>query len=201
MLPPAPGLLSTITGCFVLSETFCARSRATVSSGPPAGYGTTNRIGFDGYGCASAKPALLATTANVTESTEIHGDHGATGAMERKPFSVGVTLAMVRIASLSLLVKLFPLPPWSPWNSVFSVTMALVISVRERRCRRGGGLRPRHDRRRSRSVDGGRGRRWGSWPRECGGAPPRPSRSSRGGRCRAGRREAGRGATGRAPSS
>ena len=37
MLPPAPGTLSTTTGCLMLAETFCPRRRATVFSGPPGG--------------------------------------------------------------------------------------------------------------------------------------------------------------------
>jgi hypothetical protein len=36
MLPPAPALFSTITGCPIFSESFFAMMRAAVSVPPPA---------------------------------------------------------------------------------------------------------------------------------------------------------------------
>ena len=41
MPPPAPGLLSTITGCFRSRLIASATGRATVSATPPGGNGTT----------------------------------------------------------------------------------------------------------------------------------------------------------------
>src|SRR5689334_11628821 len=51
--PPAPGLLSTITGTRHASLSFLPSSRAKMSFDPPAGYGTTIVTGFAGYGCCA----------------------------------------------------------------------------------------------------------------------------------------------------
>jgi hypothetical protein len=45
---PAPARFSTTTGCFRVSESFCAAARENVSVGPPGGKGTIQRSGFDG---------------------------------------------------------------------------------------------------------------------------------------------------------
>src|SRR5205085_4317265 len=55
-LPPAPGRLSTMTTPSV-SLTLSASARATMSSGPPGGYGTTRRMGLP---CARAGRAMKA---------------------------------------------------------------------------------------------------------------------------------------------
>jgi hypothetical protein len=54
ILPPAPGLFSTTTGCFHLSLSFCAMTRASASEAPPGVCGTTMRTVFDGNVCAAA---------------------------------------------------------------------------------------------------------------------------------------------------
>ena len=46
--PAAPPRLSTTTGCPRRSDSFCANVRPTMSVLPPGGYGTMNRIGFEG---------------------------------------------------------------------------------------------------------------------------------------------------------
>ena len=48
MVPPAPALFSTMTGCFRKSCIGFWIARASWSVVPPAGYGTTMRIGLDG---------------------------------------------------------------------------------------------------------------------------------------------------------
>src|SRR5262245_23978770 len=65
MVPPAPVGFSTITDW--PSETFIrsARMRASVSLGPPAGYGTTMLIVRDGKLSASALPTSAATMVNA----------------------------------------------------------------------------------------------------------------------------------------
>jgi len=60
MLVPAPGLLSTITGCPRLTDICWPTERAIASTAPPAVYPTTIRIGFNGK--ASAACALPDTT-------------------------------------------------------------------------------------------------------------------------------------------
>src|SRR5690349_17202723 len=55
MLPPAPGLFSTMNGCLSEVVIFSSTMRANVSSGPGTVL-TMTRTGFDGYtaGCANA---------------------------------------------------------------------------------------------------------------------------------------------------
>src|SRR4029077_1547072 len=55
MLPPAPGRLSTSTGCFQASPSFWPSARATVSTAPPAANGTTIRTGLEGNDWAKAR--------------------------------------------------------------------------------------------------------------------------------------------------
>ena len=62
MLPPAPGLFSTITCSFNCTESAVAVARVSVSAGPPAANGTTMRTGRDGNDCARA-PGASATAA------------------------------------------------------------------------------------------------------------------------------------------
>src|SRR5208282_2788209 len=64
MLPAAPGRLSMTTGCPNDSASRCPTSRARMSVVPPAGNGTTSRIGLLGYGWASAPAAVIASTTN-----------------------------------------------------------------------------------------------------------------------------------------
>src|SRR4051794_4454466 len=54
MLPFAPERLSMRTGCFQTSVSFCPMMRARKSEVPPVGYGMIQRIGFEGYSCASS---------------------------------------------------------------------------------------------------------------------------------------------------
>src|SRR5258706_6898712 len=61
MVPPAPGLLSTTTGCFHSSLIFSATSRAETSDEPPGGKPTTNRTGLDGKSAAVWACALVST--------------------------------------------------------------------------------------------------------------------------------------------
>src|SRR5438477_792363 len=56
MLPPAPGRLSTTTGCFQLAVIFSASMRAIRPPALPGGKGTTKRTGLAGYVCAAAAP-------------------------------------------------------------------------------------------------------------------------------------------------
>src|SRR5450755_591191 len=102
MLPPAPGLLSTMTGWCVLSETFCPSRRATESSGPPAGYGTTKRIGFDGYGCACVSRVGMQKIMNHRD----HRDHRG----KLLCLSEGMLVEANPVTSLSL---------WSLWFKMF----------------------------------------------------------------------------------
>ena len=55
-LPPAPGLLSTMTDRPPLLVSSCARMRATMSPPPPAAKPTSSRICLDGNDCARAAP-------------------------------------------------------------------------------------------------------------------------------------------------
>ena len=50
----APGLFSTITGCFQICERLSPSARAIASTPPPAGYGTTMRTSRFGNSCACA---------------------------------------------------------------------------------------------------------------------------------------------------
>src|SRR5688572_21866721 len=63
MLPPAPVLFSTTTGCPHASLSFCPSRRATTSVVPPAANGTTIFTGFDGNACAAASAGAKARTA------------------------------------------------------------------------------------------------------------------------------------------
>src|SRR5687767_13565889 len=57
MLPVAPGLFSTTTGCLYSSESFWPTARARMSEVPPGGYGTMILRGFEGQACPKAAPA------------------------------------------------------------------------------------------------------------------------------------------------
>ena len=61
--PPAPGLLSTITGWPIWADNWSASARATMSAVPPAGAGTMMRTGLPlnaKAGAASANAAVRA---------------------------------------------------------------------------------------------------------------------------------------------
>src|SRR2546423_14561476 len=66
MVVPAPGLFSMMTGCPRRGESFSPTARATMSTPPPGGNGTMNRIGREGYGCAWA---MLAKRRSAAQST------------------------------------------------------------------------------------------------------------------------------------
>src|SRR5688572_29652521 len=61
--PPAPPRLSTTTDCFIDSLKRCATRRATTSVVPPAGNGTTMRIGLVGNSGAEAACERLQASA------------------------------------------------------------------------------------------------------------------------------------------
>jgi hypothetical protein len=74
MEPFAPGLFSTTTGCFSISETPGAIARASVSATPPGGKLTISLIGLSGHVCAigcaqSIEAAINATTLRPTAVT------------------------------------------------------------------------------------------------------------------------------------
>ena len=54
MVEPAPGLLSTITGCLKITDIFSATMRAIKSEPPPGGNPTTILSGLFGKVCAPA---------------------------------------------------------------------------------------------------------------------------------------------------
>src|SRR5882672_10383443 len=62
MMPPALGRFSTITVWPSGLSIACATTRATVSVGPPAAYGTSMLMLWVGYCCATA----TAATAEIT---------------------------------------------------------------------------------------------------------------------------------------
>src|SRR5213075_3042906 len=62
MMPPALGRFSTITVWPIGFSIACATTRATVSVGPPAAYGTSMLTLCVGYCCAAA----TAATAEIT---------------------------------------------------------------------------------------------------------------------------------------
>src|SRR3954467_9037283 len=63
MLPPAPVLFSTGTGCPRASCSFGAMRRAERSTGPLAAYGTMKWMGLDGQAWPSTWPAIAVSTA------------------------------------------------------------------------------------------------------------------------------------------
>src|SRR2546426_7642317 len=70
--PPAPGLFSTITGCPMLSDSFCPTRRAKRSLPPPAAKPTIKRIGLLGKFAASspcARADCAASTTNAANPT------------------------------------------------------------------------------------------------------------------------------------
>src|SRR4051812_31815230 len=65
MVPPAPGLLSTITGWSSAVESLSANTRVSTSVGPPAGNGTIIFTGFCGHVCAGASGAKAHASRNA----------------------------------------------------------------------------------------------------------------------------------------
>src|ERR1041384_971248 len=49
MMPPAPALFSITNGLPSSSAIFAVTTRATMSTAPPAGNGSSNRVGLSGY--------------------------------------------------------------------------------------------------------------------------------------------------------
>src|SRR3954469_13119525 len=64
MLLP-PGFTSTTTGWVSYSESPCCTARATMSTVPPGGFGTTICTGFHGKLCAAAEPAKAKAAISV----------------------------------------------------------------------------------------------------------------------------------------
>src|SRR3954471_606903 len=73
-LPPAPGLLSTITGWRNASCNLPPTSRASTSTAPPAANGTMMRTGLLGKFCAEAAPhgATSAAAVSASASASLH---------------------------------------------------------------------------------------------------------------------------------
>ncbi|HSI02110.1 MAG TPA: hypothetical protein VLA02_16025 [Reyranella sp.] len=65
MLPPAPVLLSTITGCFHSLDSLSATMRHSVSFEPPAGNGTMMRTDFCGQVWAAAGDTASSSAART----------------------------------------------------------------------------------------------------------------------------------------
>src|SRR5262249_35953942 len=70
MLPAAPGRLSTTTGLPQRSPSFCATSRAMMSTPPPGANPTSMRTGFAGY-CAPAPSGASAAATAVSAAMRI----------------------------------------------------------------------------------------------------------------------------------
>src|SRR6202035_5695941 len=66
MIPPAPDLFSMMNDLPRSSDIFAVMTRATMSTAPPAGNGSSRRIGRSGY---SAKPAPAPASHSVNAST------------------------------------------------------------------------------------------------------------------------------------
>jgi hypothetical protein len=93
----APGLLSTITGCFHASDSFGARRRATVSMPPPGGKPMTMRTcraGKTSWAWASGATSAEASTDNSTgtrtdtsrdTSRDTSGGAGTTASVAHAP--------------------------------------------------------------------------------------------------------------------
>jgi N-acetylmuramic acid 6-phosphate (MurNAc-6-P) etherase len=64
-MPPAPPMFSTMTCWPKSSLTRAAMMRATVSTGPPAAYGTTRVTGRTGQSCALALAAHVSAVASA----------------------------------------------------------------------------------------------------------------------------------------
>src|SRR5438067_4274210 len=126
MLPPAPGRLSTVTGCASASLIFGARSRAVLSTTPPAAKGTTIRIGFAGYPCAEALVATSAITAATRAFMKID-------LLTRAAFAL-----LAAIASSVALAQAFPskplhiIVPFPPGGAVDPLVRALANGLTER---------------------------------------------------------------------
>src|SRR5262245_55876584 len=65
MLPPAPGLFSTTTGCPNAVDSFCPMIRASVSVLPPGAKGTTYVIGWLGHVSGAAAYDTVPIAANA----------------------------------------------------------------------------------------------------------------------------------------
>src|SRR5689334_5708770 len=70
IIPPAPGLFSTITGWPMRLRSGSARTRANVSGVEAAANGTMIRIGRCGQSCANAK---VESSAPIAETTRLTG--------------------------------------------------------------------------------------------------------------------------------
>src|SRR2546421_8012947 len=76
MLPPAPGLFSTTTGCPRACCSFGAIRRAERSTGPPGAYGTTRWIGLVWAKPCAAAASAAATRILCTRLLRLFGDEG-----------------------------------------------------------------------------------------------------------------------------
>src|SRR5262249_53272940 len=117
--PPAPGLFSMITGCAMLSDSFCPTRRAKRSLPPPAAKPTIKRIGLLGKfaaasPCALADCAAIATTAAPDpQHGALEPDHGHSSAVISRPQRFSQIAGSVKCTNATL----HPRPrPRSPPN-------------------------------------------------------------------------------------
>ena len=71
MLPPAPGLLSTVTGCPKFFVSSWAIAREAISTAPPGGKGQTKRMGLFGKLWAKALGADSKSPAEPNEMAKL----------------------------------------------------------------------------------------------------------------------------------
>src|SRR3954470_23631444 len=69
MISFAPGLFSTTTGCFHLSDSCWPMLRTSTSAGPPAVYGTMMRTALVGHACAWTTSGCASATMDNNDST------------------------------------------------------------------------------------------------------------------------------------
>src|SRR5262245_15745931 len=68
MFPPDPARFSTTKVHLLVVPTLVAISRAIASGPPPAGNGTTRRMGLDGQACAAAGRCTATAAANTNDA-------------------------------------------------------------------------------------------------------------------------------------
>jgi len=71
MLPPAPGLLSTVTGWPKFFDNSSAIALDAISTAPPGGKGQTSRMALFGKACANAAGADSKALAMPTDKAKV----------------------------------------------------------------------------------------------------------------------------------
>src|SRR5438105_14279236 len=90
MLPPAPALFSTTTGCPTFSPSFCAMSRAAVSAPPPGAKPTVNVTVRLGKFCPPTTPAtVIAAIARIIRTVDCIRILPRTSSPVRRSFLAG----------------------------------------------------------------------------------------------------------------